>query len=122
MARFVLHRITGKIGGSTQAYDYYFLAPPGSYTGIAAACGVAEITKADDIGYSMPLVKVEALLKSAAAVRRKLRVTASGGRTKYKTVIVAQEKAATFETAVRGKDTDKGKVAGVIESLDATFY
>jgi hypothetical protein len=125
MARFALHRITGKINGSTSTYDFYFLAPPGSYKGIEGTTlsGVTEITKADDIGYQMPLVKVEALLQSAAAVRRKLRVkAASATKSTYKTIIVAQEKAAGFEAAVQGKTTDKGVVQGVVESLDATFY
>ena len=125
MARFALHRISGKINGSTNAYDFYFLAPPGSYTGISGATmtGVTEITTDDDIGHHMPLVKVEALLQSAAAVRRKLRVkTAGAKKSTYKIIVVAQDKAAGFEEAAIGKTTDKGKVEAVVESLDAIFY
>lgn len=61
MPRFVRHRITSKIGESTESYDYIFLAPPGSYTGIAGAAisGVTEITTDTDIANQMPLVKVE---------------------------------------------------------------
>lgn len=125
MARFALHRITGKINGSANAYDFYFLAPPGSYSGIsgAALTGVTEITSDDDIGHQMPLCKVEELLKSAAAVRRKLRVKKAGAlKASYKNIVVAQEKAPTFETDAIGKVTDKGTVEAVVESLDAFYY
>ena len=124
MPRFALHRITGKIGASTAAYDFYFLAPPGSYTGIAGATltGVTEVTSDDDIGHIMPLCKVEELLKSAAAVRRKLRVKEAGKKATYKTIVVATEKANGFEEAAINKVTDKGKVEAVVESLDAIYY
>ena len=124
MPRFVRHRITSKIGNSTGTYDYVFLAPPGSYDGIegAAITGVVEITNSDDITNQMPLVKVEELLQSAVAVRRKLRVKDAAGKSRYKDVVVAQDIAGEFETNVQGKPTDKGVVQGVVEPLRATFY
>lgn len=124
MPRFVRHRITGKIGNSAAAYDYVFLAPPGSYQNIegAGVTGVTEITNADDIANQMPLVKVEELLQSAIAVRRKLRVKPTGGKSTYKNVIVAQDIAGSFETNVQSKVTDKGTVQGVVEPLRATYF
>ena len=124
MPRFVRHRITSKIGNSAGTYDYVFLAPPGSYDGIegAAITGVVEITSTDDIANQMPLVKVEELLQSAVAVRRKLRVKPAGGKSTYKNVIVAQDIAGSFETNVQGKVSDKGTVQGVVEPLRATYF
>lgn len=122
MARFVRHRVTGKVNNSTNNYDFWFLAPPDGYAGINTACGVTQISDTD-VGNYMPLCKVEELLKSAAAVRRKLRLTKDNAPTKYKQVVVAADNAATFETAVLDASVEDGyKVAGVVESLDATFY
>lgn len=121
MTRFVRHRITAATGESGNNYDFWFFAPKGSYEGIAASCGVAEITNESDIGHQMPITKVEELLKSAIAVRRKLRIDGANGRTKYKDVIVATNKAAAFETEVIGKRSNLGSVRGVVEPLTATF-
>lgn len=121
MAQFVRHRITAPAGESGNSYDFWFLAPQGAYQGIGASCGVAEITSDTDVGNQMPITKVEELLKSVIAVRRKLRVDAGGGRTKYKDVVVATNKAAGFETDVVGKTTNLGTVTGVVEPLSATF-
>ena len=122
MARFVRHRVTGKVNNSTNNYDFWFLAPPDGYAGINTACGVTQISDTD-VGNYMPLCKVEELLKSAAAVRRKLLLTKANAPSKYKTVVVATEKAAGFETDVVGKAVGDGyAVARVVESLDATYY
>ena len=125
MPRFAIHRIAGTVPNSTTEYDFFFLAPPGSYDGISGKdlSGVTEVTSPDDVGRNLPITKVEALLRSSLATRRKLRIeTPAGQPPKYKTVIVAQSKVANFETAVIGKTSDKGKVLGVVESLDAIYY
>lgn len=122
MAKFARFRLTGKVGNSTTAYDFFFLAPVGTYEGLAAAdCGVAAVP-ADpaNIGNIMPLCKTEALLQSAAAVRRKLRIKV-GTRYKYKSVVVAQEKADAFNQAVLGKTVAGGTVESVVTPLSASY-
>ena len=120
MAKFVRYRLTSKVGASTQAYDFWFLAPPGSYAGIATDAGVTEINDTD-IGNVMPLCKVEALLKSSAALRRKLRIKV-GTRYKYKSVIVAADKAEAFNAGVLNKTVAGGNVESVVNPLNASFF
>lgn len=122
MAKFTRFRLTGKVGTSTQAYDFYFLAPVGTYDGLTAAdCGVTPVPNDPaNIGNIMPLCKTEALLQSAAAVRRKLRIKV-GTRYKYKSVVVAQEKADAFSQAVLGKTIAGGNVETVVTPLSASY-
>ncbi|MGL6343365.1 MAG: hypothetical protein ACRC80_30025 [Waterburya sp.] len=103
-------------------YDFYFLAPVDTYNGLTAAdCGVTAVPNDPaNIGNIMPLCKTEALLQSAAAARRKLRIKV-GTRYKYKSLIVAQEKADTFNQAVLGKDIAGGKVETVVTPLSASY-
>ena len=121
MPKFVVHRLNSKINNSANTYDFWFLAPPGSYQGISTECGVVEINEGD-VGNYAPLCKVEELLKSSVAVRRKLRVRQAGGKAKYKDVVVSADKAAAFDGAVVGSVTNLGTVEAVVEPLRATFY
>lgn len=121
MPKFAVHMITGKIKGSENAYNFWFLAPSGTYKGdIGPVCGVAEITEANNLGNFAPLCSVEELLKSSIAVRRKLRVKANGKR-KYKTVIVSADKQNDFEVDAVGKSAGDGTVEAVIEPLKASY-
>ncbi|NJO98671.1 MAG: hypothetical protein HC764_23935 [Pleurocapsa sp. CRU_1_2] len=123
MAKFVRFRLSGKVGSSTAAYDFFFQAPPDSYAQLPAAeSGVTEVpADAGNIGHVMPLVKTEALLRSAAAARFKLRIKV-GTKTKIKSVIVAQEKADTFKEWAMGKTVAGGTVVSVSTPLSASYY
>lgn len=123
MAKFTRFRLSSKVGASTQAYDFFFLAPVGTYTGLAPAdCGITAVpAEAANIGHIMPLCKTEALLHSAAAVRRKLRIKI-GTKYKYKSVVIAQDKADTFNQAILGKTVAGGEVESVVTPLSASYY
>lgn len=121
MPKFVKHVVTATLGTETTAREFFFLAPPGSYQGIDIETGVSEVG-AEDVGRFAPTCKVEEILQSSAAVRRKLRVRATNGKAKYKDVVVSADKAATFDSAVIDNVTNLGKVEAVVEPLRATFY
>jgi hypothetical protein len=119
VAKFAIHRLNTKVGASTNTFDFWFLAPPDAYTGIATECGITKINETD-IGNLMPLCKVEALLKSKASVRRKLRIKV-GTKFKYKSVVVAASKVATFDDDILGKTVGGGTVETVVTPLNASY-
>jgi hypothetical protein len=118
MPKFVKHSIS--FGADAGARTFYFLAPDGTYTGIETETGV-NILAANSTEQVMPTCKVEELLHSPVATRRKIRYGTGTGKKKYTDLIVSAAKAAAFDEDIKGKGYKGGTVIGTVEPLDAVF-
>jgi hypothetical protein len=118
MAKFVNYSITSGTGANLKTF--YFRAPDNVYDGIETETGVSRIADNDDEN-SMPKCKVEELLHSPVATRRKIRYGTGTGRKKYTSLVVAASKAIDFDTTIIGKAYKGGTITAVVESLDAIF-
>lgn len=108
--------------------DYYFLAPENHYNGAVTGTNTGVTIASGTEAATYPLVKVEALLKSSVATRRKLSIRIGTGATaKRSTVafVVATSKAETFDALSSGNYTtfsgQSATVVGTVEPLDASF-
>lgn len=109
--------------------DYYFQAPENHYVnGAVTAANTGVVLATDDEVRLMPLIKVEALLKSSVATRRRLSIRIGTGPTaKRRSVdfVIASNKVDEFETLNAGAYTtfngQAATILGVVEPLRATF-
>jgi len=99
---------------------WYFLSKRGQYTGVGTTCGVAEVADTDEVKLSKPLCTVEALLGSAAAVRKSVRYKV-GSKTKYGSVICSAAKADTFDTDIVGKSYNGSTIQDAYTPRRASF-
>ncbi|AMA07911.1 hypothetical protein [Picosynechococcus sp. PCC 73109] len=118
MARFVKHKVTVSGVLPAEPYDFFFLAPEGSYTGLATETGVdATLTDAE---VNMPTCKVEELVKSGKVKRKYLRVRTPGGRTRYIKILHSDQKD-TFDADIIGKTVQGREVEAVVTRQSASF-
>lgn len=115
-AYFTRYQISEEVDGNP--YTFFFLAPANHYDNIDTLAGVSKVT--NDKLSTMPVTKVEELLKSPVATRRVV-VYEKNSRKHYADVIVATSKAAAFETGIEGQNYKGGSITGVTERLRATF-
>lgn len=119
MAKFVKHKVTVK-GPAAENYDFYFLAPQGSYTGLLAETGVDELSPTSD-EQRFPTCKVEELVGSGSCTRKMVRVNGLNGRDRYYKLLVSDLKVATFDAAIIGKSVQGRVVQGVVTRQRASF-
>jgi hypothetical protein len=118
MPKFVKYKITVDAGDGSN--DFYFKAPDGVYQGIETETGVTRLADNADEN-NMPTCKVEELLHSPVATRRKIRYGTGTGKKKYSSLVIASSKVIDFDTTIIGKGYKGGTITAVVESLDAVF-
>ena len=115
----------GGLTGTPSSMSFYFLAPQESYADLSqASTGVEKVAMTgaqDSTDETAPVCTVEALLRSGFAVRKTIVYTTGSGtslRRRYSRLIVAKNKAATFEPTGSYKG---GTIRGVINPTDDVF-
>lgn len=113
--------VTNPLTGSG-TISFYFYAPREAYEGITTETGVAIPGGNDKAQYdSCPACSVQELLSPGVAVRKVLLVERGAKKYRHK-IIVANNKANTFNSDATNKFYRGGTVKKVINPLDAIFY
>lgn len=117
MAKLVLHKLTSGIGAGSDTF--YFLAPDGMYTGLAAETGVDLVTA--DPEKDEPRVAVKELLGRGKAIRVAARCK-DGLKTKTFKILVATNLLATVLGTLPSKTVNGKTCTSVGVQRRMSFY